>query len=74
MRFDYSKLLGRMRELNISQAVLAKQIGLSESQFNRKLKGVYCFTQNEIFKICEALSIVHEDITIYFFTPIIEKI
>ena len=73
MDFDYRKLLGKMREMNISQASLAKQIGLSESQFNRKLKGVYCFTQDEIFKMCEALDIRPNEIDLYFFTLKVEK-
>ncbi|MBR4906532.1 MAG: DUF739 family protein [Clostridia bacterium] len=73
MVFNYQKLLGRMRERGVSQAVLAKEIGISEAHLNRKLKGVFAFTQDEIFNICEVLEICHDEINAYFFTAEAEK-
>ena len=67
MVFNYQKLLGRMRERGVSQAVLAKEIGISEAHLNRKLKGVFAFTQDEIFNICEVLEICRDEINAYFF-------
>ena len=48
MKFDYSKLLGLMRERGARQEDLAKAIGISTSTLNRKLKGHAYFTQAEI--------------------------
>jgi transcriptional regulator with XRE-family HTH domain len=73
MVFNYQKLLGKMRERGISQAFLAKRIGISEAHLNRKLKGVFAFTQDEIFNICDELEISPCEINAYFFTVEVEK-
>ena len=74
MKFDYSKLLGRIREKGFTQADVARHIHLSESQLSKKLKGRYAFTQSEIFGACDYLEIPMSDISVYFFTPRVENI
>ncbi len=74
MRFDYSKLLGRIREKGFTQGDVARHIQLSEGQLSKKLKGRYMFTQKEIFSVCDFLEIPMSDISVYFFTPRVENI
>jgi transcriptional regulator with XRE-family HTH domain len=65
--FDYSKLLGLMKELGFSQEKLARCLNINESTLNRKLNGHSAFTQREIEKICELLNIKNKEIGCYFF-------
>lgn len=64
---DYSKLKGLMREKGVTQAELAKKIGISESSLNLKLNDKTEFKQREISKICEILNIIG-GVDLYFFT------
>lgn len=62
-----AKLRGRVRELGLSQADIAKIIGVSEPTINAKLNARSEFTQSEMAKLCAALSIKEKDIPAYFF-------
>lgn len=66
-KYDYSKLLGRMRENHITQEQLAKDIGISESTMNIKLKNKRQFAQDEMIKILDVLNVPIDDIGAYFF-------
>lgn len=68
MLFDYSKLLGRIKECGFTQETLAKHIGIAESSMCLKLNNKANFKHIEIFRICNALKIVISEIGIYFFT------
>lgn len=68
MSFDYSKLLGRMREKNITQEVLAERIGNTPSTLSLKLNNKAKFKQPEIADICKILDISSNLIGTYFFT------
>lgn len=63
-----AKLKGKMRELDVTQENLAKQIGMSLSTLNRKLQEEdgSSFTIGEVVKITEALSLSSEDATQIF--------
>ena len=65
--YDYSKLNGKMRENGITQAGLAKMIGISETSMNLRLKNKANFKQNEMLDICNALHIPVEQVDAYFF-------
>lgn len=67
MMYDYSKLLGRLREKNLTQEQLAKAIGKDKSTLNLKLNGRFPFTAKEIDDICKALDISNSEIGEYFF-------
>lgn len=67
MKFDYSKLLGRMREMSYTQEKLAIAIGINESTLNAKLKGKSYFNQDLINKICKVLDITVSEIGTYFY-------
>ena len=68
MAFDYSKLLGRIREYGFTQETLAKHIGIAKSSMCLKLNNKANFTHPEVFLICEALKIAISEIGVYFFT------
>ena len=68
MLFDYSKLLGRIKECGFTQETLAKHIGIAESSMCLKLNNKADFRKIEIFNICEALEIENHEIGVYFFT------
>lgn len=66
--YDYSNLLGAMRQRGITQKSLAKSVGKSEATINRKLCGAREFTQSEMFKILEIIGEPVERVSFYFFT------
>lgn len=66
--FDYSKLRGKIKEVFGTQAKFADAMGLSSVSLSAKLNNTVQFTQSEINKACELLSIPFELIPIYFFT------
>ena len=67
MMYDYSKLLGKLREKHLTQEQLAKAIGMNKSTLNLKLNGRYPFTTKEIDGICKVLDIPNQEIGEYFF-------
>lgn len=73
MRFDYSKLLGRLRELGISQEEFAFEIGMSPSTLSLKLNGNGFFKQDAIEKARIVLGLDKSEIDAYFFTPKVQK-
>ena len=73
MVFDYSKLRGKIREVFNTQEEFAKALGLSETSITNKLNNNRNFTQSEMKKIIELLSIQPDEINNYFFTERVEK-
>lgn len=73
MEFDYSKLLGRIKECGYTQETLAKKIGITESSMSLKLNNKAHFKQKEIRLICRVLKISDSEIGVYFFTPKVRK-
>lgn len=71
--FDHSKLLGLMRELNITQSDLAKGVNMSESSLNLKLKGKVEFKQRDIVNIANYMGIADSAVPSYFFTQCVCK-
>ena len=65
--YDYSRLLGKLRELNKTQAELAAAIGITEVALNRKLKGASQFKQCEMRKTLAFLGESIENVAYYFF-------
>jgi len=68
MSFDYSKLLGLMKEKKITQEMVAERIGNTPTTLSLKLNNKAKFRQSEIAGICEILGISSKDIGTYFFT------
>jgi hypothetical protein len=73
MAFDYSKLLGRIKEKYGTQEKFAKAIGTSGTVLSRKLNNGSSFNQNEIVKATELLEISDEEFKTIFFTERVQK-
>lgn len=67
MSYDYSKLLGRLREKGFTQSDLAQKIGLSECSLSKKLKGKSEFKQSEMRDIMNLINIELNEVANYFF-------
>lgn len=67
MKYNYSKLLGRLKEFGFTQERLAKAIGKNKSTLTSKLNGRFSFTQEEMDEICRVLDISNDEIGAYFF-------
>lgn len=68
MQFDYSKLLGRIKEYGYTQESLAAEIKISKATMSLKLNNKAAFSQGEISAICTILKIASSEIGVYFFT------
>ncbi len=67
--YDYSKLLGKMREKHITQEQMANLVGIAESTMSIKLKSKSQFSQDEMVMILNILNVPLEHIALYFFCP-----
>ena len=63
--FDYSKLLGKIKEKGYTQKEIAEKINICETTFISKLKGKRYFTSQEIYVLSDILEC--NDIKQYFF-------
>lgn len=68
MKFNHSKLLGKIRECGYTQERLAEAINITKATLNAKLNNQFYFTAKEIYAICEVLNIPVAEIGEYFFT------
>ena len=68
MVFNYSKLLGKIREKDMTQADVASAIGINLATLNAKINGRSYFTSYEIINLCSLLEIPKAEIGSYFFT------
>ena len=68
VKFDYSKLLGKIKEKGFTQEEFAKCIGMAPSTFTLRLSCGGYFRQPEIVESCDVLEIAYKDIPVYFFT------
>lgn len=66
-QYNYSKLLGRIKELELTQVDFAKKIGISATSANLTLNNKRDFRQEEITKACAVLRIEASEIPDYFF-------
>lgn len=67
MKYNYSKLLGRMKECGITQEQLAAEIGMNKATLSAKLNNKFQFKGDEMDAICKALDISNDEIGAYFF-------
>ena len=68
MNYNYSKLLGKIKECGYTQARLADAIGINRGTLSAKLNGQFSFLAKEIDSICRELNISNDEIGAYFFT------
>lgn len=72
-RYDYSKLLGRIKECFGKQALFASAIGLSERSVSLKLNNIRAWTQDEMMRSCEVLMFSSAEIPNYFFVEVVKN-
>ena len=68
MRFDYSKLLGRIIEVYGNQGNFAIAMRLSERTMSLKLNNIRPWKDNEIKKAMKLLKLPENKVHLYFFT------
>lgn len=66
-RYNYCKLLGKMREKSFTQDGLAERIGISATSMNLSLNNKRDFRQEEMLLVCKFLGIPLSKIPEYFF-------
>lgn len=66
-KYDYSKLLGKIKECGYTQEKLAEKISISACSLNLTLNNKREFRQDEILEISKVLSIRSGEIESYFF-------
>ena len=67
IKYDYSKLLGRIKEKGFTQKSLSKAVGISETSLNFSLGNKRTFKQDEILSLCSILEIPIQSVDDYFF-------
>lgn len=67
MSYDYSMLLGKIKERCGSQSNFARAMAISERTVSLKLNGKVDWKGNEIMKAIDILKIPKNEITNYFF-------
>jgi DNA-binding transcriptional regulator YdaS (Cro superfamily) len=68
VKFNYSKLKGKIVEVCGTQKVFADRLGVSEGTLTSKLLGYTYFSQDEILRSMEILGISAGRTSEYFFT------
>lgn len=71
--YNYSRLLGKMKEKGFTQATLAKFIGISDTTLNSKLNNSSEFRQTEMRKILLALGESLDKIEYFFYNSTCEN-
>lgn len=69
MKWNYSKLRGKIKEIFGTQDAFAEAIGIGRVSLSQRLNNMLEFTQEEMFRACDLLGISMCDIQEYFFTP-----
>ena len=67
IEYDYSKLLGRIKEKYGTRENLVEKITISSTSLNLRLNNKLKFDQQDIKELCEALDIQEIEIPDYFF-------
>lgn len=73
IKFDFSKLKGKIKEVFNTQAIFANEMSMSESTLSNKLNNNVEFTATEIINSCKLLEIPFDKINEYFFNIQVQK-
>ncbi|WAW14645.1 DUF739 family protein [Peptostreptococcus equinus] len=74
MAWDYSKLLGKIKEKYGTQDKFAKELGMSATTLNLKLNNKLEFTQKQMFLACDLLNIDRSKTNDYFFEQLVKQV
>ena len=73
IKYDYSKLKGRIKELNMTLNNFAEKLGISEQTLHKKFNSQTYFTQEEVEKAMKIISVPLSKVQCYFFQKEIIK-
>lgn len=73
MRFDYSRLRGKIREVFGTEAAFAKELGIGRVSLSQRLNNALEFSSAEILKACALLGVSSSEIPLYFFAEKVQK-
>jgi hypothetical protein len=68
IKYDYSKLRGKIREMYGAENNFARAMQISPSSLSRKLSNIAEWKGIEVYHACRLLSIAPEEAPLYFFT------
>lgn len=74
VKYNYSKLNGKIKEVMGTQSKFAEKMGLSDKSVSMKLNSERGFTTNQIFLAIELLGIGKDEVYDYFFTKEVQKV
>lgn len=74
MKYNYSKLRGKIKEVFGDESKFALAMGVSTHSISKKLNSKTPFKQAEMIKACELLGIDINDIGKYFFTVEVQNV
>lgn len=72
--YDFSKLIGRIKEKGYTQEAISGVISRNPCTFSQKINNRGTFTATEISAMCRVLEIEKAEIGVYFFTPKVQKV
>ena len=67
VKYDYSKLRGKIKEKYGVQSVFAKDLGISHVSLSARLNNKIGWNQTEMLRSCDLLDIPDEELRSYFF-------
>lgn len=73
IKFDFSKLKGKIKEVFDTQVIFAKRMDMNESTLSNKLNNNAEFSTSEIVTACKLLGISLDRVDEYFFTVQVQK-
>lgn len=65
--FDYSRLLGKIKEKCGTQNEFSRLMKMSRTSLSKRLNNLIDFTSDEILTACKILEIDFNEIPVYFF-------
>lgn len=68
MKFNYNRLKGKIIAENKNQTIVANELGMSITAFNKKINNRIPFKTEEYYKMINFLNIKPEEINDIFFT------
>jgi len=68
MNYNYSKLLGKIKEVYGTQEKFAEALGIGRVSLSQRLNCKLEFSQNEMNRSIELLGLNKAEIPLYFFT------
>ena len=72
--YDFSKLIGRIKEKGYTQEAITGVISRNPCTFSQKINNKGTFTATEIDAMCRVLEIEKAEIGVYFFTQKVQKV